>query len=269
VTALKNALKNAVKKDVEVMSQINLSLSGLDSSLLLALVKKISYKPICAYTVSDNEAHPDILYSKKYCKIMNIKHRALIVDKTTLLKRLKQIGEKREKIRHLVLETISSEGVNELMAGDGGDELMMGYYGFKRSFLIKRLYEEKRFPSSLNFNFEKLLKTNWSKTPFIYPLIYYWLELKEELVEIKSIADEVGIKIFLPYLDEEVIQVSSRIPPELKLGKTLLKKIASTYYPEELLKREKIGVCSAFRCLDIEPDKNISTILRKYTTEIK
>ena len=54
-----------------------------------------------------------------------------------------------------------------------------------------------------------------------------------------------GVEIRVPYLDKDLVEFSTRIPPHLKLnGKTtkyILKKVAERYLPKEIIYRPKTG----------------------------
>ena len=55
----------------------------------------------------------------------------------------------------------------------------------------------------------------------------------------------VGVEVRVPFLDKELVEFSTKLPPELKLkGKTtkyLLKKVMERYLPHEVIYRPKAG----------------------------
>lgn len=60
-----------------------------------------------------------------------------------------------------------------------------------------------------------------------------------------------GVEIRVPYLDNELVALAAKIPPELKMkGKTtkyLLKKVAEKYLPKEVIYRSKTGFGAPIR----------------------
>ena len=55
----------------------------------------------------------------------------------------------------------------------------------------------------------------------------------------------VGVEVRVPFLDTELVQFSTKIPPQYKLmgneTKYLLKKVAEKYLPKEVIYRPKTG----------------------------
>lgn len=62
---------------------------------------------------------------------------------------------------------------------------------------------------------------------------------------------QFGVELRVPFLDLELIELSTRIPPELKIkngvGKYLLKKVAERYLPNDLIYRPKTGFGAPIR----------------------
>ena len=60
-----------------------------------------------------------------------------------------------------------------------------------------------------------------------------------------------GVEVRVPYLDKELVEFSTKIPPSLKLknGKTkyLLKKVAEKYLPRDVIYRSKSGFGAPIR----------------------
>jgi asparagine synthase (glutamine-hydrolysing) len=54
-----------------------------------------------------------------------------------------------------------------------------------------------------------------------------------------------GVEVRVPYLDKELVEFSTTIPPELKMKGTttkyLLRKVAERYLPKEVIYRSKTG----------------------------
>jgi asparagine synthase (glutamine-hydrolysing) len=77
----------------------------------------------------------------------------------------------------------------------------------------------------------------------------YW-EMKSFLVDhnlnyTDKMSMTVGVEARVPYLDVELVNFSTTIPPELKMKgketKYILKKVAERYLPKEIIYRSKSG----------------------------
>ncbi|MEJ7691774.1 asparagine synthase (glutamine-hydrolyzing) [Daejeonella sp.] len=77
----------------------------------------------------------------------------------------------------------------------------------------------------------------------------YW-ELKTFLVDhnlnyTDKLSMAVGVEVRVPYLDIELVEFSTKIPPELKMKgsetKYILKKVAERYLPHDIIYRSKAG----------------------------
>jgi asparagine synthase (glutamine-hydrolysing) len=83
-----------------------------------------------------------------------------------------------------------------------------------------------------------------------------------------------GVEVRVPFLDKELVEFSTTIPPELKMKGTttkyLLKKVAEKYLPHEIIYRPKSGfgapvrdwVINEFRCR-IESTLSKSKLLKQ------
>ena len=60
-----------------------------------------------------------------------------------------------------------------------------------------------------------------------------------------------GVEIRVPYLDNELVALAAKMPPELKMKgsttKYLLKKVAEKYLPKEVIYRPKTGFGAPIR----------------------
>lgn len=185
---------------------------GIDSSLLLHFMIKSGKSPVYAFTIGSSEEHPDVIYSKiaasrHNCVVHNIHIPTSIIGNETF------------KGDNAVRELYSFIGKysDSVIAGDGIDEYMCGYY------------DHKKHPSEE---------------------VYYSFMLRlqeEQLIPLDKNSGEV--KVYLPYIDPKIIMLLSQIPISRKVGfrrKLLMIEMAKRAgICDDIINRRKYGFCSA------------------------
>jgi asparagine synthetase B (glutamine-hydrolysing) len=205
---------------LEVISGIDcncLALSGgIDSSLLLHFMVKSGKRSVYAFTIGSSKDHPDIIHSKmavnQYeCVVHNIHIPASVEG----VEKFKGDNAVRELYRFI------GGYSDSVIAGDGIDEYMCGYYDHKKKpteevyyDFINRLQEEQLIP----------LDENSGK-----------------------------VKVYLPYIDSRIIYLLSQIPIARKVGfrrKLLMIEMAKRAgICEGIINRRKYGFCSALEAV--------------------
>lgn len=202
------------KAIVSTLSKIDcncLSFSGgIDSSLLLYYMIKLGMKPR-VFTTACSLNHPDLYYAhlaidyfKKEFNI-EITETQYVDDEVT--------GDDLVKSFYKTLEHYT----DSIIAGDGIDELLCGYYGHQEN------PDEATYFKYLRELFPKHLK---------------------------PLDDNSGaVKVYLPYLDEKVTRLLWQIPLSDKVSRIERKKImmglAKGKVPDEVIRRKKYGFCTA------------------------
>lgn len=194
---------------LEVLDDIpcyNLSLSGgIDSVLLLCALKEVG-KDVTCYTTAMCEDHPDVFYSRLAAKFFGVKH-VVFYSK-----------DDKPVYKTFYDELIRYE-VTSIIAGDGVDEYMGGYY---------------------------------DHTKYLSHAVYYHY-LSRLIPDHLSILDnESGsVDVYLPYLDENLVGLMSRIPLHDKIAtgsrKRIMNTIAQGKIPEDIINRNKYGFCDIWR----------------------
>lgn len=207
-------LKEIEETILQILSEIScncLSLSGgIDSSLLLYYMTKIWGNNVKAYTVALSDKHPDFLFSKKIASLFNIDWQCYFPM---------GVVKKKKGVYKIFYKWLEEKGVKEIIAGDGVDEFMGGYYDHTTNPTeetyyghLKRLKEKHLIP--LNF-------------------------------------DSGNIGVYLPYIDPKLIYLLSQIPISKKFDgrkrKKIMVKLAKDKLPEDMLHRWKYGFCDALR----------------------
>lgn len=186
---------------------------GLDSTIMLHLMTQIFGK-VFTYTISCREDHPDILFARRGCKIYGSIHREFVVQPTS------KDSDKLEgdnAVRQFFGSV--SNSTDEIICCDGIDEYMCGYYDHQVSapeqiyiYYLSRLLPDHLVP--LNFN-------------------------------------SGGVRIFLPYLDNRIIEISENIELSAKVDSVSRKKVMINIakylgIEEGFINRNKYGFSDAF-----------------------
>ena len=190
----------------------NLSFSGgIDSSLLLYYLLKLGRK-VKTFTVGIGENHPDVDYAR-----MVIVH----FERTFQVK----IGSEAFIIPDRFTGDVAvakyydrlSHKIDSIIAGDGVDEFMAGYYA------------HQEMPSDE---------------------VYYGCLRRLQYEHLMPLNENSGkVKVYLPYIDRRLIYLMSQIPLEDKVDyydrKKLMVELAQGKLPQEVIERKKYGFCTS------------------------
>ncbi len=330
ILKLDKALNNAVQRQLLSDKPIAYFLSGgLDSSLLLAIAKKLAPEQSQkAYTIntgmgwSKEGFSADLPFAQMVAKHVHVDLE--IID--TSIHFLEEfdamiyhLDEAQADIAPLLVQQISrkakSQGYDVLIGGVAGDDIFSGYRrhqaiawekGIDKIPLSLRKILKKTatlLPEKNNTRRIKKLMAHfdqnaaqrmfsyflWSDKETIKSLFSkeFLLTIDRESIEknfqqIRSsipnennqlnqllhlemnsflpchnlnYTDKMGmaesVEIRVPYLDNELVELASKIPPELKMKgittKYLLKKVAEKYLPKEIIYRQKTGFGAPIR----------------------
>ena len=192
---------------------------GLDSSLMLHFMLNV-HERVNAFTIGVSEDHPDIEFAKLAVKKLGrTKHFIYIPSKKEVDEEKDQSRDFRgDKATRLFYKFVRKH-TPKIISCDGIDEFMCGYYGHQvpRSELayheyIRRLQLEHLEPLNRN---------------------------------------SMGVKVYLPYLDAELLYLLSQIPTYEKVTKKerklLMVEMAEGKLPNEIITRRKYGFCDALK----------------------
>ena len=197
---------------------------GLDSSILAQIKKDqdlnamtIIAKDFLGTDLSYSQItakHIDIPLELKYVDIDEILNS--IENTIKILKNFNDIEIRNSIVSYLYLNRLKEKNITKVISGDGADEIFAGY-----NFLVKKDHGE----------------------------------LKSELGRIKEImhftsqkiANELGIVIQMPFVDEKIIRSAETLPVNLlvnqkdgiKFGKWVLRKAFENDLPPSVIWREK------------------------------
>jgi len=196
----------------------NLSLSGgIDSSLMLYYMTRVfNVDEIKCYTMACGLEHPDRIYANEVAVHFGVNRTTYIPDNNLIQLEDDLPGD---EIVRAFYTYLSSHGITEIIACDGIDEFMGGYYAH-----MKKPTEETYYKYLKGLQREQLEPLN---------------------------KNSGKVEVFLPYISQSVIYLLSQIPLKRKFDETHRKKImfylAKGKLPTGILTRRKYGFCDAMR----------------------
>lgn len=208
-------IRKIIDRLTEVLVEINIShlmySGGVDSTIILCLMTKL-FNDVSTYTISVREDHPDIIFSRVGSSIYESNHHEFIVTPTP-----NSPDQGDDAVRQLFVE--SSSFTNSAICCDGIDEFMCGYYKHMEHHDFKT-YE-------------------W----FLSRLLPDHLEPLNE--------NSKDIKVYLPYLDKEIISIVTNIPLYKKINSKNRKMVICDMarylgIRGDIIYRNKYGFCDAF-----------------------
>lgn len=236
-------LKNEMGRSFETAGQkaleqnngtIYVTLSGgVDSTLGLAILRdKFPDAKIIAFTMGGSEDHPDVVHARLAAEKFQAEHRVLIPSENDVAEAafeyqkdfpeadIKQATAEGDFDVYLLYKYISKAGTKLMIAYDGIDELMGGYWGHRKGNT-----PEKR---------KKAFREFWDRLiPFhLKPLL--------------ATSKKFDIDIIFPYLDKNLAKIISEISVQDRVsdevGKLPMRELAKMFgVPEEIIKRSKRG----------------------------
>ena len=197
---------------------------GLDSSIVAKIQSK---KNINGMTIITKDfVGTDLAYSQitakhlginlklKYAEISDMLN--AITETVKILKNFNDIEIRNSIVSYLYLSELKENDVSTVITGDGADEIFAGY-----NFLIQKDHAEiknelKRMKEIMHFPSQK-------------------------------IANELGMSIEMPFIDENVIKIAERLPIDslvnkkdgVTFGKWILRKAFENDLPSSIVWRQK------------------------------
>lgn len=135
-----NLLDSSVKKQMLSDAPLGAFLSsGIDSSIITALMQKNSIDKINTFTIGfENKTYNESLISKKISNYLGTNHEELIFSNKDLLNIVPKITQVYDEpfadssqIPSILLSSLASRSVKVCLTGDGADELFGGYQRYK------------------------------------------------------------------------------------------------------------------------------------------
>jgi len=215
--------------------QIDMCLSGgIDSSLSLAMMRSLFPEAtINVYTIAESGDHPDWMHAKQVAAHFHAVFHGSIPT-------VEAIATNRDELEILTgkKETLGSVGVfmlyryaacnriSVMVAHDGIDELMGGYWAHRSQPSIETMYHA--------------FCRSWDRLA------------ADHLLPLMIKAAFYGITPVFPYLQKDAVEYITGIPLDARTSrqesKMPLRALAKKYgVPQEVIERKKIGFCDALK----------------------
>ena len=195
-----------------------LSLSGgIDSSLLLYFMKQVHTDRVRLFTIGSADDHPDVHCARLVAAhFENVEHHVYIPTSDEVEAEQQEGDVPGDAAVRLFYEFVSQYTEN-IVAGDGIDEFMGGYYAHMNS-----------------------------PTDAVY--LDYLRRLRDQ--QLRPLNRNSGaVQVFLPYIDKRLVLLMAQIPLAEKVDqsnrKMVLCQIAQGKLPAEVIERRKYGFCDA------------------------
>ena len=154
------------------------------------------------------------------------------------------------------------------------EERMMGYFSWIDNTVLRNLFLEPNDYNCFSY-FESLNKLIPNENSDLNKMLFWEINTfltDHNLNYTDKLSMAVGVEVRVPFLDTELVEFSTKIPPHFKLKgnetKYLLKKVAEKYLPREIIYRPKTGFGAPVREWILnDMDNLINDYLSKETIE--
>lgn len=258
-----NELEKILIQNIKRIPKIPLSVllsGGIDSSLVLALLKKVYPKvPIATYTLGRSKNYPDIIYAKKVADLYKTKHSEIILSDYEYNKFFNEFNRIKghylnEYINIYILCSFAKKFSNFIVTGDGGNECFGGYWlhryplGHKESGAINSFEEihpkiRKYLNEMVKLDFRDFLYKEKSKKEDYDSIWEFFIQIMkpEHLDPLRYIEKVLNIEVYTPLFSETLINFLRKHPCCERVERKIQKDLARRYLPQSILERKSIG----------------------------
>lgn len=278
IDAIHDALRQAVKKRTEISDvPVGVLLSGgLDSSLLVALLDEAGVKDIRTFSIGfddiGDEAGSEFEYSDAVVERFKTNHQKLHIANKEVLRRLPEAVANmaepmfgQDAVAFYLLSEQVSKHVKVVQSGQGADEVFGGYFWYPRmeaekgdaldrfrkhyfdrdhAEYLKMVTPEYRGEDYTSQQIEELLNEPGADTfmDSVLRMDTTTLIVDDPVKRVDNMTMAWGLEARVPFLDQNLIEIAARMPPELKFksgGKHPLKMISRGLLPDKVIDRPK------------------------------
>lgn len=275
--ALVRVIENSVKRHMISDVPVGVYLSGgLDSTTIVSMATRISTQPLNTFCMGFGEDNDELADARRVACHFGTIHHEELVDHDLLKafpRMIWQMDFPKRNLYPYYLAQLASKHVKVVLSGLGGDELFGGY-DFRYSVLStknpKTVHEKveaylstqaRDIPSDQNEVFGSIIPNDAMKnvksffTQFFSDSMPYMEQVLSADFNSKMTYDFLpvddstsmshSVETRVPFLDNELVEVASRLPFSLKFrngtGKYILRRAMKTYLPQQTLEKRKQG----------------------------
>ena len=249
---------------------------GLDSSLIVALLKEAGHRDIRTFSIGfediDDESGSEFEYSDQVVSKFKTDHKKYLLSNQEVLPRLSEavmnmsepmVGQ--DAIAFYLLSEQVSKHSKVVLSGQGADEAFAGYFWYPR--MAKEHGDEIESFSKhyVDRPHDEYLQTvmpiyqgenhthKWLSKEFLKPGADSFIDkvfrtditrlvVDDPVKRVDNMTMAWGLEARVPFMDTELVEWALKIPPSLKMreeGKYPLKKIARELLPSSVIDRKK------------------------------
>jgi len=249
---------------------------GLDSSLLVALLKEAGHEDIRTFSIGfediDNEAGSEFEYSDQIVSKFKTQHQKYVVSNAEVLPRLSEVVMNmaepmvgQDAVAFYLLSEQVSKHIKVVLSGQGADEAFAGYFWYPRMATEKGDEIERFSKHYVDRPHEEYLQavmptyqgdnhtSNWLNKEFaktgadsfidkVFRTDITKLIVDDPVKRVDNMTMAWGLEARVPFLDTELVEWALKMPANLKMkeeGKYPLKKIARELLPSSVIDRKK------------------------------
>ncbi len=276
--AIHQSLLQAVKKRLAIADvPVGVLLSGgLDSSLLVALLAEAGVERIKTFSIGfedqPEEKGSEFEFSDQVVAMYDTDHHKYLIPNHEVLERLPEAVASmaepmfgQDAVAFYLLSERVSEQVKVVQSGQGADEVFAGYFWYPRMNAGIGSPLERFAPWYFDRDHEEYLdmvQPAWRVADVTSELVRRELETEhadtfmdavlrfdvttlvvdDPVKRVDNMTMAWGLEARVPFLDQHLVELAARCPPELKLsggGKGILKEIARGRIPDAVIDRPK------------------------------
>ena len=156
---LYNSVKERMISDVPLGAFLS---GGIDSSIVVAMMSKISRNPVKTFTIGFKEKDFDeSSYAEMVANYLNTEHTCKILEVSDLLALLPDFLKNFDEpffdtsaFPTMAVSKLAREKVKVCLTGDGGDELFGGYHYYRIIYFLNIFF---KLPKNIRFSFAKVI----------------------------------------------------------------------------------------------------------------
>ena len=269
--ALEAALLAAVRRRRVADTEVGVLLSGgLDSSLIVALLATDGAREVPTFSIGfetiGDDPGDEFVYSDEVARRFATRHTRIRVTPSQTVAALPDVLTamsepmvSHDNVGFFLLGRTVGTSVKVVQCGQGADELLAGYHWYARLLHDSggaQAYAAAFFDRDFAA-YAQLAEPAFAGRDHVRPLVEPWFSERtvdgalgldaavmlpsDPIPRLDNMMMASGIEARVPFLDEQVVDVATRIPAARSVpgGKAILKAVARRYLPAPLVDRPK------------------------------